>query len=645
MSVEEIAPHFPELEIIELLGSGGMGAVYKARQPQLDRVVALKILSNDLASDPAFSERFNREARVLARLNHPNIVGIFEYGSADTLCYLLMEYVDGVNLRQAMQAGRFSPTESLVMVEDICSALKFAHEEGILHRDIKPENVLIDSKGRIKIADFGIAKLIGESEQADVTLTMQGSVLGSPHYMAPEQIETPNDVDQRADIYSLGVVFYELLTGELPLGRFALPSEKVTMDSRIDEIVIRTLEKERQARFQSAEEVMTQVSAVAMSPGVVTAAPAKHSSGESGSVRFSLVGAILTGLSLVGILAGVTIAGEYRDLGLTKQTANVLSILMFVMSSMMAITGFIFGSVALGSIRNSGGEKGGLGSSVFAVVVWPILLLGVLSTVLLKMPIPNSSGGRSVGPLVLLLFIGVPQIIAAFILVRGLRRWARGVVSKNGKKCFPRLGLTIFASVGVVILGVVLLEVSSRFFPRSEQRDHFSEIQEEMAREESRYMSMTLTGSPSTNDVSWYRGAPEAIFPVEIYPRVRADFRLARFDANGNPEYVEIGSLLGVNEGGQPIQSFVRIGTSGPKQDGREAERGFSAVVDFTGQNGGLYGESDFSGWEFDFEPNQKLNLLVPGQYSVQVATRSVQVEGGKGRAAYLKLEINVSRQ
>lgn len=275
-TVAEIAPHFPELEIIELLGVGGMGAVYKAKQPQLDRVVALKILSHDLASDPAFAERFNREARVLARLNHPNIVGIFDYGTAGLLCYLLMEYVDGVNLRQAMQAGQFSPSESLAMVEEICSALKFAHEEGILHRDIKPENVLIDSKGRVKIADFGIAKLVGEGERTDVTLTMHGSVLGSPHYMAPEQIETPDDVDQRADIYSLGVVFYELLTGELPIGRFALPSEKVSMDTRIDEIVMRTLEKERQARFQSAEEVMTQVGVVAQSPEA--ARPASRSS-------------------------------------------------------------------------------------------------------------------------------------------------------------------------------------------------------------------------------------------------------------------------------------------------------------------------------------------------------------------------------
>lgn len=258
-TVEEVARHFPELEILELIGAGGMGVVYKARQPKLDRLVALKVLSHDLAAAPAFEERFNREARVLARLSHPNIVAIFDTGTAGPHAYFMMEYVDGVNLRQAMHTGGFTPSEALALVQDICAALKFSHEEGILHRDIKPENVLIDSRGQVKIADFGIAKLVGQDETNDVTLTMQGAALGSPHYMAPEQFETPGDVDQRADIYSLGVVLYEMLTGELPLGRFALPSEKAAMDARIDAIVLRTLAKERDARFQTAGEVRTEV--------------------------------------------------------------------------------------------------------------------------------------------------------------------------------------------------------------------------------------------------------------------------------------------------------------------------------------------------------------------------------------------------
>src|ERR1039458_5272743 len=184
---EELAAAFPQLEILDLIGQGGMGFVFKARQPKLDRLVALKILPQTLAADPAFAERFNREARLLARLNHPGIVAVHDFGVAtgrsdlpvrqgneaaqqhrptNQFYYLLMEFVDGVNLRQAMQAGRFTPDQALAIVPKICEALQFAHNEGILHRDIKPENILLDAKGRVKIADFGIAKLVGNDGRA-----------------------------------------------------------------------------------------------------------------------------------------------------------------------------------------------------------------------------------------------------------------------------------------------------------------------------------------------------------------------------------------------------------------------------------------------------------------------------------------------
>ena len=156
-SIESVAAAFPQLEIIEIIGFGGMGVVYKARQPHLDRWVALKVLPQTMASDPAFAERFQREARFLARLNHPNIVTVYDFGQSAGYCFLLLEYVDGVNLRQAMQAGRFSSQEALAIVPKICEALQFAHEKGVLHRDIKPENILLDSQGRVKLADFGIA--------------------------------------------------------------------------------------------------------------------------------------------------------------------------------------------------------------------------------------------------------------------------------------------------------------------------------------------------------------------------------------------------------------------------------------------------------------------------------------------------------
>ncbi len=236
-----LSEYFPQLEILELLGQGGMGAVYKARQPGLDRLVALKILPRQ-SSDPGFAERFTREARTLARLNHPNIVAVHEFGQTHGLHYLILEFVDGPDLRRVERSARLTPRQALEIIPQICAALQFAHDEGVVHRDIKPENVLLDKKGRVKITDFGLAKILGREPQ-DRRLTGARDVMGTPHYMAPEQVEHPQEVDHRADIYSLGVVFYEMLTGELPLGRFAPPSRKVELDARLDEVVLHTLEE------------------------------------------------------------------------------------------------------------------------------------------------------------------------------------------------------------------------------------------------------------------------------------------------------------------------------------------------------------------------------------------------------------------
>ena len=265
-SVEEMSRLFPQLEIVALLGHGGMGAVYKARQPGLDRFVALKILPAANAEDPGFAERFNREARALARLNHPNIVALYDFGQVEKMPYFLMEYVEGATLRQVVHGGKLHPEDTLRVVIQICEALQFAHEEGVVHRDIKPENILVDQKGRVKITDFGIAKLLGQ-ESKDVALTEAKDVIGTTHYMAPEQVENPQSVDHRADIFSLGVVFYELLTGELPLGKFVPPSEKAHSDTRLDKVVLHTLEKEPERRYQQAVEVKTDVEDIASSPG------------------------------------------------------------------------------------------------------------------------------------------------------------------------------------------------------------------------------------------------------------------------------------------------------------------------------------------------------------------------------------------
>ena len=276
-SIEELNSKFSQLEILASIGQGGMGAVYKARQKQLNRVVALKILPPDIGSEPAFAERFAREAQALAQLNHPGIVTLYEFGQADGLFYFLMEFVDGVNLRRLLQNGRVSPREALAIVPQICDALQFAHDQGVVHRDIKPENILLDRRGRVKVADFGLAKLVGTGNEPTLSaagspgaLTESGKIMGTPSYMAPEQVEHPAEVDHRADIYALGVVLYQMLTGELPGKKMEPPSKKVHVDVRLDEVVLRAMEKEPERRYQHANDVKTHIETIAAterSPG------------------------------------------------------------------------------------------------------------------------------------------------------------------------------------------------------------------------------------------------------------------------------------------------------------------------------------------------------------------------------------------
>ncbi len=382
-SLGSVREAFPELEVVGRIGAGGMGVVFKARQPGLDRWVALKVLPTRLAADPAFVERFQREARLLARLSHPGIVAVHAYGQAGPYCYLLLEYVDGVNLRQAMQAGRFTPSEALALVPRICEALQYAHDHGVLHRDIKPENILLDTAGRVKIADFGIAKLV-DDPRADITLTESGARLGTPHYMAPEQVEDPARVDHRADVYSLGVVFYELLTGELPLGRFAPPSAKATLDARIDEIVLRALAKERELRQQSAGEVKTQVEDVARNPDGAPQPPTAAPPPPSAS-RLNWAAA-LTGLSLVLAVPPLTALGWI----LTGQVANVgisgievfLSVATQVPALILGVAGFVLAARQVRTFRQVDGPLPGFRRMAFALGAWPALVLMTAAAVL-----------------------------------------------------------------------------------------------------------------------------------------------------------------------------------------------------------------------------------------------------------------------
>ena len=281
--ISKIANAFPDLEVIELIGKGGMGAVYKCRQKSLDRFVALKILPQTLANDESFALRFQAEAKALAALNHPNIVTIHDFGNQGGFYFLLMEHIDGLNLRHLIRSRKLSPEEALAIIPPLCEALQFAHDRHIVHRDIKPENLLLDSNGRIKIADFGIATIVG---QTDPTAE---KAAGTPAYMAPEQRTNAAPVDARADIYSLGVVLYEMLTGERPDAALTPPSQKATLDVRLDEVVLRALSQQPELRWQSAAEFNTQLQTLATPQKSIASQVRKFSTSQIGGIILAII--------------------------------------------------------------------------------------------------------------------------------------------------------------------------------------------------------------------------------------------------------------------------------------------------------------------------------------------------------------------
>jgi serine/threonine protein kinase len=245
-SPEELTARLPNLEVTEILGHGGMGVVYKGRQPFLDRLVAIKLIRPDFDDEDA-QRRFIHEARALAKLTHPYIVSVFDCGKAGDLFYLVMEYVAGNSLRRLIARKAVSDRDVLDFLPQIGEALQHAHESGIVHRDVKPENILVDRRNRVRLVDFGLARLLGRAQQPGAD---DSRVAGTWGYMAPEQLAMPESVDHRADIFSTGVVCYEMLTGEVPRGERQPPSQKAAADPRFDPIVLRALQPDRERRYQ-----------------------------------------------------------------------------------------------------------------------------------------------------------------------------------------------------------------------------------------------------------------------------------------------------------------------------------------------------------------------------------------------------------
>ncbi len=242
----------PGFRLCGMLGKGGMGRVYRARQESLNRLVAIKVLNQDLAAHSSFIRRFEKESGALAALSHPNIVTIIDRGCHRSRYYFIMEYIEGPNLRARMNNEVMACSDAVQLMVTICRAVEHAHRRGVIHRDLKPENVLFTSEGTLKIADFGLANIMKPRMKLNLTQTKVS--MGTVNYMAPEQRRDAKNVDHRADIYSLGVIFYELLTGELPLGRFSRPSRhKRNIDPRLDKLVMKMLDTDADKRPQRAD--------------------------------------------------------------------------------------------------------------------------------------------------------------------------------------------------------------------------------------------------------------------------------------------------------------------------------------------------------------------------------------------------------
>lgn len=267
-SLEHMQALLPQYAFLKVLGRGGMGAVYQARQITLDRLVAIKILPPDIieeGDEANFVERFRNEARTMAKMNHPGIVNVYDFGeTSEGQLYFVMEFVDGTDVSQMIKSSGKLPAEhALAITAHVCDALEYAHRQGVMHRDIKPANVLINQQGQVKVADFGLAKA---NDPTMTALTRTNMAMGTPDFMAPEALIMGMPVDQRADLYAVGVMLYNMLTGEVPRGRFRPASEKAGTDPRFDAIINRAMESELEHRYQTAPDIRRELDAILTTP-------------------------------------------------------------------------------------------------------------------------------------------------------------------------------------------------------------------------------------------------------------------------------------------------------------------------------------------------------------------------------------------
>jgi len=255
-------------KIIEKLGQGGMATVYKAYHAGLDRYVALKVLHPDLTEDPTFTARFQREARLVAKLDHPNIVPVHDFAEHDGYPYLVMKFIEGETLKARLERGPLTAEEINHIVDSVGSALSYAHQQGILHRDVKPSNVLIATDGHIYLADFGLARIA----QSGASTLSTDAVMGTPQYISPEQAVGKSDLDEGTDIYSFGVMLYEMVVGQVPFSAdtpFSIILDHISsplplprtinpaVPESVERVLLKALAKERSDRFATVNELVT----------------------------------------------------------------------------------------------------------------------------------------------------------------------------------------------------------------------------------------------------------------------------------------------------------------------------------------------------------------------------------------------------
>jgi serine/threonine protein kinase len=409
--------------------------VFRARQREPEREVAVKVLDPALAREPAFAERFAREAEALARLAHPHVVAVYGHGRAGEHFYLVLEFAEGGSARELLARGPLAPKRAVALVTEVARALEFAHAQGIVHRDIKPENLLLDREGHVKVADFGLARFAGVSD-ARLALTSTGRALGTLRYMAPEQLERPETVDHRADLYALGVVFYELLTGEVPMGRFEPPSKRAGVDPRLDEIVLHLLDRDPGSRYRSSQEFLGAVGSFEHGDASVHAVSPSSSRGR----RFSWLAVSSAAVSFLCSLASVEVflfAGVPTYAFQGEENGVITHVRLLTLSDLSGaiclmvpwLVAVVLARAALDRIRASWPALYGVGAAIVGIWFFPLILMNLAGMVCLSTWLVDVEAGEA----------WPSWSVAVYVLVSiGLDRWW---IARKRRRTLERLEL------------------------------------------------------------------------------------------------------------------------------------------------------------------------------------------------------------